>query len=32
MPSYKSEDCEKKYNLTEQDLYTKARCDFAEKK
>lgn len=28
----KSEDCEKEYDLTEQDLYTKARCDFAEKK
>ena len=28
----KSEDCEKEYDLTEQDLYTKARCDFGEKK
>ena len=28
----KSEDCEKEYDLTEQDLYTKAKCDFAEKK
>ena len=27
-----SEDCKKEYDLTEQDLYTKARCDFAEKK
>ena len=26
----KSEDCEKEYDLTEQDLYTKDRCDFAE--
>ena len=29
-PNHK--DCEKEYDLTEQDLYTKARCDFAEKK
>ena len=28
----KSEDCEKEYDLTEQDLHTKARCDFAKKK
>lgn len=27
-----SEDCEKEYNLTEQDLYTEARCDFAFKR
>ena len=27
-----SEDCKKEYDLTEQDLYTKAICDFAEKK
>ena len=28
----KSEDCKKEYSLTEQDLYTEARCDLAEKK
>lgn len=27
----KSKDCGKEYTLTEQDLYTKAKCDFSEK-
>ena len=27
-----SEDCKTEYDLTEHDLYAKARCDFAEKK
>jgi len=28
----KSQDCEKEYDLTEEDLYTEQRCDFARKK
>ena len=27
-----SDDCRKEYDLTEHDLYTNAKCDFAEKK
>lgn len=28
----KSKECEKEYDLTEYDLYTEDRCDFAERK
>ena len=27
-----SRDCEKKYELTEEDLYTEQKCDFAKRK